>query len=92
MTFNMVRHLPKGPIGHSGDTPLDTVPMRMSRKVAVFLVALAVFMIVEWTMLAFNLGPGRPTAFYVVHGVLIGVNLVLAFVLGVIGLRGLRER
>ena len=46
-------------------------------------------MIFEWLMLAKNLGsgPARPTAFYVVHGILVGVNIVLAIVLGVIGWR-----
>jgi hypothetical protein len=83
--------LPDKSIGHSRDTPLDTVTMRMSRKVAVFLLGLAAFMIVQWVMLAFNMQPGRPTAFYVVHGTLIVVNLVLAVVLGVIGWRGLRS-
>ena len=46
-------------------------------------------MIFEWLMLAKNLGSGppRPTAFYVVHGILVGVNIVLAIVLGAIGWR-----
>ncbi|OUC91033.1 SCO4848 family membrane protein [Streptosporangium minutum] len=66
--------------------------MQMSRKIAGFLVALAAFMIFEWISLGFNLADGHPTAFYVVHGILIAVNLVLAIVLGVIGLRGLVKR
>ncbi|MEV4081071.1 hypothetical protein AB0J43_12405 [Nonomuraea fuscirosea] len=40
--------------------------------------------------LGFNLADGHPTAFYVVHGILIAVNVVLGVVLGVIGWRGLR--
>jgi hypothetical protein len=46
-------------------------------------------MIFEWLMLAKNLGsgPGRPTAYYVVHGILVCVNIVLAIVLGAIGRR-----
>ena len=46
-------------------------------------------MIFEWLMLAKNLGSGppRPTAFYVVHGILVVVNVVLAIVLGIIGWR-----
>jgi hypothetical protein len=46
-------------------------------------------MIFEWLMLAKNLGsgPARSTAFYVVHGILVAVNVVLAVVLGVIGWR-----
>ncbi|GAA0923252.1 SCO4848 family membrane protein [Nonomuraea longicatena] len=63
----------------------------MSRKIAGFLVAVAAFMIFEWINLGFNLGDGRTTAFYVVHGVLVAVNLVLAIVLAVIGVRGLRR-
>lgn len=70
----------------------NTDVMQMSRKIAGFLVALAAFMIFEWISLGFNLADGHPTAFYVVHGVLIAVNLVLAVVLGVIGLRGLVKR
>ncbi|MEV4181504.1 hypothetical protein AB0J28_08665 [Streptosporangium canum] len=66
--------------------------MQMSRKIAGFLVALAAFMIFEWISLGFNLADGHPTAFYVVHGILIAVNLVLAIVLGAIGLRGLVKR
>ncbi|MET8861405.1 hypothetical protein ABZW11_00470 [Nonomuraea sp. NPDC004580] len=47
-------------------------------------------MIFEWVNLGFNLADGHPTAFYVVHGVLIAVNIVLGVVLGVIGWRALR--
>ncbi|HEX4816323.1 MAG TPA: hypothetical protein VFV66_26570 [Nonomuraea sp.] len=64
----------------------------MSRKIAGFLVALAAFMIFEWVNLGFNLADGHPTSFYVVHGILIAVNLVLAVVVGIIGWRGLRGR
>ncbi|MDP9862898.1 MULTISPECIES: SCO4848 family membrane protein [Streptosporangium] len=66
--------------------------MQMSRKIAVFLLAVAAFMVFEWINLGFNLADGHPTAFYVVHGILIAVNIVLAIVLGVIGLRGLAKR
>ncbi|MFC4115640.1 SCO4848 family membrane protein [Nonomuraea zeae] len=62
----------------------------MSRKIAGFLIILGAFMIFEWVNLGFNLADGHPTAFYVVHGILIAVNIVLALVLGVIGWRGLR--
>lgn len=64
--------------------------MQMSRRVAAFLLALAAFMVFEWINLAFNLADGHDTAFYVVHGILIVVNVVLGLVLGVIGWRGLR--
>ncbi|GAA4578768.1 hypothetical protein GCM10023194_02470 [Planotetraspora phitsanulokensis] len=49
--------------------------------------ALAAFMIFEWINLGFNLADGHPTAFYVVHGVLIAVNIIFALVLGTIGVR-----
>ncbi|MFD1542311.1 SCO4848 family membrane protein [Nonomuraea guangzhouensis] len=62
----------------------------MSRKIAGFLILLGVFMVFEWVNLGFNLQDGHPTSFYVVHGILIGVNLILAIVLGVIGWKGLR--
>ncbi|KAB8197785.1 hypothetical protein FH608_004480 [Nonomuraea phyllanthi] len=62
----------------------------MSRKIAGFLIILGAFMIFEWVNLGFNLADGHPTSFYVVHGILIAVNIVLAVVLGVIGWRGLQ--
>lgn len=63
----------------------------MSRKIAGFLIALGVFMVFEWINLGFNLADGHETGFYVVHGILIAVNIVLAIVLLVIGVRGLRR-
>ncbi|WP_441117570.1 SCO4848 family membrane protein [Nonomuraea sp. H19] len=62
----------------------------MSRKIAGFLIIVGAFMIFEWVNLGFNLADGHPTSFYVVHGILIAVNIVLAVVLAVIGWRGLR--
>ncbi|MFG6193084.1 SCO4848 family membrane protein [Nonomuraea sp. JJY05] len=62
----------------------------MSRKIAGFLIILGAFMIFEWVNLGFNLADGHPTSFYVVHGILIAVNIILAVVLGIIGWRGLR--
>ncbi|MET8142247.1 hypothetical protein ABZU32_18210 [Sphaerisporangium sp. NPDC005288] len=64
----------------------------MTRRMAGFLLVLAAFMVVEWVMLGFNLADGHPTAFYVVHGILIVVNVVLAVVVGVIGWRAWRPR
>jgi hypothetical protein len=63
--------------------------MNISRLASGFVLGLAAFMICEWLMLAKNLGsgPSRPTAFYVVHGILVGLNIVLAIVLGAIGWR-----
>ncbi|WP_326820042.1 hypothetical protein OHA77_14725 [Streptosporangium sp. NBC_01639] len=66
--------------------------MQISRKIAGFLIAVGAFMIFEWINLAFNLADGHPTGFYVVHGILVAVNIVVGIVLGVIGLRGLAER
>ncbi|WP_043621128.1 SCO4848 family membrane protein [Nonomuraea candida] len=60
----------------------------MSRKIAGFLIILGAFMIFEWVNLGFNLADGHPTSFYVVHGILIVVNVILGVVLGVIGWRG----
>ncbi|MCK2221377.1 hypothetical protein MF672_047375 [Actinomadura sp. ATCC 31491] len=64
----------------------------MSRKIAGFLIALGAFMIFEWINLGLNLADGHPTSFYVVHGILIAVNLVLALVLAWIGVRGFTGR
>ncbi len=64
----------------------------MSRRVSGFLIVLAAFMIFEWINLGFNLGDGHPTSFYVVHSILIVVNLMLAIVLGSIGIRAWRAR
>ncbi|MFI6501361.1 SCO4848 family membrane protein [Nonomuraea typhae] len=64
----------------------------MSRKISGFLVAVGAFMIFEWVNLGFNLADGHSTGFYVVHGILIAVNLVLAVVLAVIGWKGLRGK
>ncbi|WP_067172375.1 SCO4848 family membrane protein [Microtetraspora niveoalba] len=59
----------------------------MTRRVSGFLLALAAFMIFEWINLGFNLADGHPTSFYVVHGILIAVNIILALVLGVVVIR-----
>jgi hypothetical protein len=64
--------------------------MQMSRRIAAFLLLVAAFMIFEWISLGFNLADGHATSFYVVHGILIAVNIVIALALGWIGLRGLR--
>ncbi|MFF4773056.1 SCO4848 family membrane protein [Microtetraspora fusca] len=59
----------------------------MSRRVSGFLLALAAFMVFEWINLGFNLADGHPTSFYVVHGILIAVNIILALVLAVVVFR-----
>jgi hypothetical protein len=71
---------------------IDTDGMTFSRRLAGFVLAVAAFMVFEWIMLGFNLADGHPTAFYVVHGVLIGVNIVLALVLAAIGVRAWRSQ
>ncbi|WP_405088693.1 SCO4848 family membrane protein [Microbispora sp. NBC_01389] len=60
----------------------------MTRRVSAFLVTLAAFMIFEWINLGFNLADGHRTSFYVVHGVLIAVNILLALTLAAVGVRG----
>lgn len=65
--------------------------MKFSRRIAGFVLAVAAFMVFEWVMLGFNLQPGHPTAFYVVHGILIGVNLLIAVALAVVGVRAWRS-
>ncbi|WP_428834584.1 SCO4848 family membrane protein [Nonomuraea maheshkhaliensis] len=79
----MWRHIPRR-------STFDTREAHVSRKLAAFLIILGVFMIFEWVNLGFNLADGHPTAFYVVHGVLIAVNVVLGVVLGIIGWRAVR--
>jgi hypothetical protein len=63
--------------------------MKNSRLTSGFVLGLAAFMVLQWLILAKNLGsgPARPTAFYVVHGILVVVKIVLAIVLGAIGWR-----
>jgi hypothetical protein len=63
----------------------------MSRKIAGFLILLGAFMIFEWVNLGFNLADGHETSFYVVHGILIAVNIILALVLAFIGWKALRR-
>ncbi|NJP24235.1 hypothetical protein FLW53_08500 [Microbispora sp. SCL1-1] len=62
--------------------------MDMTRRVSIFLVALGVFTIFEWINLGFNLADGHETSFYVIHGVLIAVNIILGLALGAVGVRG----
>ncbi|MEV0380083.1 hypothetical protein [Nonomuraea sp. NPDC050643] len=83
MFIPMWRHIPRW-------SSFDAREVHVSRKIAGFLIILGAFMIFEWVNLGFNLADGHPTSFYVVHGILIAVNIVLAIVLGVIGWRGLR--
>lgn len=63
--------------------------MTVSRRVAGFLLAVAAWNVYIWLAFARNLGgdEGRPTEFYVVHALLIVVNLMIAAALGVLGWR-----
>jgi hypothetical protein len=80
----MWRHIPRWSVP-------DVREVVMSRKIAGFLIVLGVFMVFEWVNLVFNLADGHPTSFYVVHGILAAVNVVLGAVLAVIGWKGLRR-
>ncbi|GAA3471638.1 hypothetical protein GCM10018965_061910 [Nonomuraea roseola] len=56
------------------------------------MIIVGAFMMFEWINLGFNLADGHSTGFYVVHGILIAVNLVLGVALALIGWRGLSRR
>lgn len=69
----------------------------LSRRAAMFLVGVAVWNILTYTMFTKNLffddtpgEPDRPTGYYVAHAVLIVVNMVIALVLAPIGWRALK--
>lgn len=66
--------------------------MQLSRRSAGFLLAVAGWDVVIWLTFVRNLAAddGRPAAFYVVHAVLIVVNLAIAVGLGSLGWRAWR--
>ena len=67
--------------------------MRLERKHALVLLAVAAWNVVtyaQFTRALFTTEEDRPTAYFVAHGVLIVVNLVIALVLGRWGLKALR--
>lgn len=66
--------------------------MRIGRKLAGFLVAVALWNLVTYAVFVTNLigTEGRPTGYYVAHAVLIVVNLGIAAVLAVVGWRAWR--
>lgn len=68
--------------------------MRIGGKLAAFLLAVAAWNVVTYAMFIKNLAgtEGRPTGFYVAHIILIIVNLAIAIVLAVVGIRALRAR
>ena len=67
--------------------------MKLERKHAFVLLAVAswnVLTYAQFTRALVQTEEDRPTAYYVAHGVLIVVNLLIAAVLGSWGLRALR--
>ncbi|WP_030483873.1 SCO4848 family membrane protein [Nocardioides aequoreus] len=67
--------------------------MRLERKHALVLLAVAAWNVVtyaQFTKALVETEEDRPTAYFVAHGVLIVVNLVIAAVLGRWGWRALR--
>ena len=68
--------------------------MKLERKHALVLLAVAVWNVVtyaQFTKALMTTKEDRPTGYFVAHGVLIVVNVVIAVVLGRWGLRALRE-
>lgn len=67
--------------------------MKLERKHAIVLLAVAVWNVLtyaQFTRALVQTEEDRPTAYYVAHGVLIVVNMLIAAVLGTWGLRALR--
>ena len=67
--------------------------MRFERKHAIFLLAVAVWNVLTYARFTKALADddsGRPTSYFVAHGVLIAVNLAVAAVLGTWGWKALR--
>ncbi|HEY3001826.1 MAG TPA: hypothetical protein VGJ44_05710 [Kribbellaceae bacterium] len=63
--------------------------MRLGRKHAALFLGIAAWNVVTYVTFIRNLAAteGRPTGFYVAHTILIVVNLLIAAVLGRLGLR-----
>jgi hypothetical protein len=66
--------------------------VRFERKHAWLLIGIAVWNVLTYLMFARNLAnaDGRATGYYVAHTVLIVVNLLIAAVLAVLGVRAFR--
>lgn len=66
--------------------------MRLERKHALILIAIAVWNVVTYATFIKNLAgtEGRPTGYYVAHTVLIVVNLLIAALLGTWGYRAFK--
>ena len=68
-------------------------PVKLERKHALILLAIAVWNVLtyaQFTKALVQTEEDRPTGYFVAHGVLIVVNVVIAAVLGSWGLRALR--
>jgi hypothetical protein len=70
--------------------------VKLERKHAVLFLAIAAWNVFNWSTFAKNLaaaharGEDRPTGYWVAHAVLIVVNLLVAVVLGRLGLQAWR--
>lgn len=72
--------------------------MRLTRRSAVFLLAVAGWNWLIWPTFLSNIAAdsrsfaaGRPTSFFLVHAVFVVVSLSIGTVVGVLGWRGLRH-
>lgn len=83
--------------GDNEPTPGDNEPVKFERKHAVLFLAIAVWNVFSYANFAKNLaaaherGEDRPTGYWVAHIVLIVVNLVIAGVLGRLGIKAWRS-
>ena len=66
--------------------------MLLSRRASAFLIGVALFQYAAWAMFAKNLveSTGKETGYYVAHGSLIAINVVLATALAYLGWRGMK--
>ena len=71
--------------------------MKLEKKHALFLLAVAVWNFLTWAMFAKNLsaahaaGEDRPTGYWVAHTVLIIVNILIGAALAALGLKALKQ-
>lgn len=75
---------------HGAEGRLNAV--RITRRLAGFLLAVAAWNVISYANFARNLadGGGHPVGYYAAHVILIVVNLAIAAVLGVVGWRAWR--
>lgn len=70
-----------------------TAPMKLRRKHAVLFLLIALWNVVtyaQFTRALINTEEDRSTGYFVAHGILIVVNLVIAGVLGTLGIKAWR--